>query len=549
MLLSVLFLIMYSVNSLRTGLIALSERQQAQKKIDELASMTSLSRFQSIKAAYSTNHKEAKKLKAELDKLNRLEREAKEIKEKQKKLYMIAIDREINLKKYRTIIQDSIYSHYAMKNELSAVSVQERDSKRSANVFQQKLAAVEAEKELMRRELDFYKSQEVDYFNDLTVKKRTIATITKSTVEMEKKYKKRTALFEKISKNLERQKKDNYKLQQEYEEKIARINRQKESDLDKLQEKVNAILNEKHRVEIANSKIRKTIQKIEKQLLQTKQTAEKLKGQNQVVRLLNGQLSAALEEKKSIQSRLDDLRVELQTNRKSLSLAKEKSGALQKWLANFAVQNLGLQREVANYREKELNEKEQAELKNKLVERIKRSFDGVDLETKINHKNGELILNFKKIYFDYGKSELKDEMKEDLKDFISRYAVAVMGDPNIANFIQDIEISGSASPTYKGRFVNLKYSDDQTIHEAMNLNLNLSYNRAKNIFDYLFNSSEVEFKYKSQMLPLIKVSGEGFHRIPLPRGQTFESIKESDRFCDEYDCNIYQNVKISFRLK
>src|SRR6056300_223460 len=126
MLLSVLFLIMYSVNSLRTGLIALGERQQAQKKLDEISALTSLARFQSVKVAYSSNQKDVKNLKKELDKLSKLESDAKSIKKKQEKLLKIAIDREINLKKYREIIESSLYSHFGLKDELSRKVIKER---------------------------------------------------------------------------------------------------------------------------------------------------------------------------------------------------------------------------------------------------------------------------------------------------------------------------------------------------------------------------------------------------------------------------------------
>ena len=545
MLLSVLFLIMYSVNSLRTGLIALSERQQAQKKLDELSSLTSIARFNTVNVAYSSNHKEVKQLKKELNKLARLEKKAVQIKEKQKKLLDIAIDREINLKKYRAIVESSLYSHFGMKNELSKKVIEGRDLKRASLVYQNQLASKNHENKLIQRELDYYKSQEVDYYEDLMKKKRIIASVKKNIDLMTESYKKQNKAIKKITKQLQQKVNENLRLQKSYEDRIAKIGSQKISEIDKMRERMNHVYDEKHRVEVLNSDLSKTIKNIKKELMFLKNRKDSSLAQENMTQILSSQLSVALKQRGQNESKILELENNLGQLEKKLGSANKKIKGQQSFLSSLMVNQLNVERNLASFKEEGSRLKI---AKEKLIGRIESAFKGQGLNTSLNRINGDLTFNFKKVYFDFGSDNLKEEMKLDLESIISKYAKAVMGDKELSKLIKEIEVVGSASPTLQGRFVNMMFSDPETIRKAMNINVDLSYNRAKKIFNHLFNNPSVVFEHKNKMFPLLKVSGEGFHRGQLPKGESYESLGEMPDFCMKFDCTKYQVVKLRFKL-
>ena len=97
-----------------------------------------------------------------------------------------------------------------------------------------------------------------------------------------------------------------------------------------------------------------------------------------------------------------------------------------------------------------------------------------------------MTVNFDE-YFDTGRSDLKEGMEAALKKLVPVYSASLFKDPKIAERIQSVDIIGFASPTYKGRYVDPE-SLNENDRAAVTFNLDLSYNRAKSIFNYIFDT-------------------------------------------------------------
>ncbi len=168
----------------------------------------------------------------------------------------------------------------------------------------------------------------------------------------------------------------------------------------------------------------------------------------------------------------------------------------------------------------------------------------------VNKSTGDVTVRFTNAYFDYNSSELKDVMKKELETFIPIYASSLFENKKHKDSISSVEIVGSASPSFKGKYVNPRAIASEDEKNAMNYNLDLSYRRAKKIFEHTFLSRKFDFEHKSEMIPLIKVTGTGYL-------QAMEELKEypadkqdkSKGFCGQYDCHEFQKVTLRFNLK
>jgi hypothetical protein len=88
---------------------------------------------------------------------------------------------------------------------------------------------------------------------------------------------------------------------------------------------------------------------------------------------------------------------------------------------------------------------------------------------------------------------------------------------------------------------------DPANRQAVNYNLDLSYGRARAIFNYVFDQSKMSFKNQDRMLPLVKVTGRSFLTSDKERDPAAQDSTES--FCKKNDCAKLQKVIIKFTLK
>jgi predicted nucleic acid-binding Zn-ribbon protein len=180
--------------------------------------------------------------------------------------------------------------------------------------------------------------------------------------------------------------------------------------------------------------------------------------------------------------------------------------------------------------------------KRKLAEGIKGAFAAKGIKAEVDQKSGDVLLSFGEEYFDTGRSVLKPGMKKVLEQTVPEYSKSLFQNRAIASKISNIEIIGFASPTYKGKYIDpTKLSGED--RGAVNYNLDLSYQRARSIFDHVY--SNMTFEHKKEMLPLIKVAGRSF----LANKERNIATSGAEDFCLKNDCSKLQKVIIKFNLK
>ncbi|MAE57477.1 MAG: microtubule-binding protein, partial [Halobacteriovorax sp.] len=156
------------------------------------------------------------------------------------------------------------------------------------------------------------------------------------------------------------------------------------------------------------------------------------------------------------------------------------------------------------------------------------------------------ILAFGQNYFDTGKANLKGGMQKTLNKFVPIYAKSLFQDPNIAKKIKSVDVIGFASPTYRGKYVNPNSLDPKD-KKAIEYNLDLSYRRARSIFDHMFDTRKLKFEDQKKLLPLVKVSAKSFFSGNKDRRMPASTMSRRE-FCKKYDCKKEQRVIIKFDL-
>ena len=133
-------------------------------------------------------------------------------------------------------------------------------------------------------------------------------------------------------------------------------------------------------------------------------------------------------------------------------------------------------------------------------------------------------------------------MRSVLEKAMPAYAKSLFGDPNVASKIASVEIIGFASPTYKGRYIDPN-STRPGDKQAIQYNMDLSYKRARSIFNHILNEDDFSFRHQKELVPLLKVSGRSFLEI-------FKSNRNvaSEQFCKLNDCKKAQKVIIRFNV-
>jgi chromosome segregation ATPase len=185
--------------------------------------------------------------------------------------------------------------------------------------------------------------------------------------------------------------------------------------------------------------------------------------------------------------------------------------------------------------------KAEQDARKEIAQRMRNGFAKAGVKADIDDRTGEVVINFGDVYFDNDSAQLKTKMKDVLQKAMPEYSKALFGDPKLRDKITSVEIVGFSSPTYQGKYVDPK-SLDPNVRKAVDYNLDLSYRRARAIFQHIFDDSKMNFSYQKDLLPLIKVTGRSF----LAEKMDERRNPSSKNFCDTHDCKKAQRVIIKF---
>jgi hypothetical protein len=252
----------------------------------------------------------------------------------------------------------------------------------------------------------------------------------------------------------------------------------------------------------------------------------------------NQQTAAQLAQAKAYGAGKD---AEARAYQEKLAGMNKELGNLKNGMQSLANQNKGLGEDLAASQRK-LNEQRM------LAEQITKNFKKAGIDASVNGKTGDVVINFQGEYFATGSADLKNGMKAILEKTFPVYAKSLMENKAIANRIGSVEIVGFASPTYKGKSVDpSNLSADN--RAAVNYNMDLSYQRAKAIFEHVFDTSQMQFEHQKALLPLVKVSGRSYLATDKLPGRSTAALDQGADYCSVFDCKKSQRVIIKFNLK
>lgn len=256
--------------------------------------------------------------------------------------------------------------------------------------------------------------------------------------------------------------------------------------------------------------------------------ADQIADANQKLGALRGQLQSATQELGDVQGALGRAKGELDETNRLLAKAKQDTSRLKGRLSDT-------EGELAKARA-------EADARKKIARDIKEGFDRAGIKADVDMQTGDVVIDFGDAYFETNSAQMKREMRGILEKAMPIYAKSLLGDPKLARLIGAVEIIGFASPTYKGRFVDPNSSSSED-REAIRYNMDLSYRRARTIFNHVIDENKFQFEYQGKLVPLLKVSGRSFLEL-------FKNNRNlaSEEFCRVNDCRKAQRVIIRFNV-
>lgn len=302
----------------------------------------------------------------------------------------------------------------------------------------------------------------------------------------------------------------------------------------------------------ANEKLKNNLKELKRAYTANKMTEEAYEKKVEALRSEASHKLKSLKEKaKNYEGQLAEMQGQLSNMEGELKQTKNEAtglkGKLEKTKSEMGAA-LAAKDVVLKEKEGQLEKaRAEADARRQIAKEIKHGFSKVGVSADVNERTGEVIINFGDTYFDKDSAQLKESMKEVLKKAMPVYSKSLLGNKKVANKIAAVEIIGFASPTYKGKYVDPQGISSKDAKEAVNYNLDLSYGRARAIFQYAFDESQLSFDHQKDMLPLIKVTGRSFLAEKLP--ETRKPAGGREDFCHTHDCKKAQKVIIRFSFE
>ena len=552
MVLSLVFLLLYVVANLRGGTQSIMqgmEFQELARERDDLKQQIKV--FNTLKDNYletGATDSEQKNYEELMEKLVLLKEEAKEEKEDLRQQAFENERKEKALNKYQQMIRNIVNS-----NMISTARIKRRDrviTKRNVQIKENKKEISKLHDNVVKREQEVKKSEkEIKKMNvklNLKIKQLKNSYLSNKITKKKMKERVKRLKLENI-KEVARMKEVNKKTKQEIKKINTVLNKSKEQlqqarqKLQKQGQKLSNLVKEKN-------KFRKKIKKInvefdkkikaEQAALNAEIRRQKLTAKAKAKKLADLK-RRTVRERRKLASAIKKLESESDSIQKDLDKTLLEKNKISKKARTLAGSNKKLSRNVARL-------KVIANRKKKLIQRITRNLKRAGIKASVDRRSGDVVISFGREYFDTGKAALKPRMRQILKKFMPAYSASLLNDPETAKNISSVEIVGFASPTYKGKYVNPK-SLKASNKKAINYNLDLSYYRARSIFDYVFDTTKMTYKHQNNLLSLVKVTGRSF----LAEGASTSEAKNMNQkqYCAKYDCKKSQRVTIKFNMK
>ncbi len=530
--LSTIFLLLYVMASLRSGTDGLKgqiENQKLSMQVEELQHQ--LKMYESVKNEYLANQApkdEVQEYQELMDKLTLLQEDTKSEKDR---LVQQALENDTKVKalnKYQQMVRNVLNA-----NKMAKSKIINRDD-----------LIKEQDVEIETQDVQITSLQQ-----DIDTKKNLIAQGERRIMESE------TAL-QKQMKDLQKAYQKNKMTKALYQQKVAQAKAESEQKIGQL-----AQVNEQYQnqLQAANSQMGQIQNELQK-------TQGALVAKEGALAAKEGELGQA---RANAQAAISGLQDEMGRQKAALEgeMGRQKAAAAARMAglsdqlgrakaeANAQIGGLkgqmGKDKAAAQARLAGLQgqlEKAQAELeaRKSVAGEIQKGFAKAGIKADIDMETGDVVLDFGQTYFDSDSAKLKAAMKGVIEKAMPIYSQSLFGNPKVSDKVSAVEIIGFASPTYQGRFVNpmSQKADDKT---ALKYNMDLSYRRAKSIFNYVLDGQGPgsEFAHQKELMAKMKVSGRSFLEVMNVQGRNVATAQE---FCRLNDCKKAQRVIIRFSM-
>lgn len=526
--LSIIFLLLYVAASLRQGtdgILQYMENQQLVKKNQDLQQQIKV--YENLKQNYLQNqasNEEQATYEMLMDKLSLLQDQASEEKNSLRAQALENEAKEQALNKYQQLIRNIINSNMIAKSRIKNRD-QMIDTKEEV-ISEQNVEIQTLEKNLVQKQQEVAQGEQriAGLESELEKKLKNLRAAYRANQMSKKKFEQQQQMLEQdFASRISNLKELNAKASQQ----LASVSAQLNQTQSRLQSSEGALARADQEKEQLQKSLEQQKGQYASEVAALREQFEKQRNRNQrnfADALKKEQLSRKAREEKEASFRAE-------ADRKAKQLEDQ-------------IAQLGKKYQVVKGDLAKATERLQAQ--RKLADQIRKNFAKNGVTADVDGESGDVILSFGDQYFDTGRAQLKPQMKKILEQAMPLYSQSLFADPKISEKIQSVEIVGFASPTFKGKFVDpasLKPEDRQ----AVNYNLDLSYNRARSIFNHVFDKDKMSFDHQERLLPLVKVTGRSF--LAHEKNKTFQGAGKGEEFCRKNDCAKLQRVIIKFTLK
>ncbi|MEQ1876168.1 MAG: microtubule-binding protein [Bdellovibrionia bacterium] len=494
--LSVIFLLLYVTASIRQGTDGVQqfiENRQLAKNNQDLKQQLKV--YEALKQNYletAAQQGEKDTYEVLMQKLTLLQEDAKDEKDKLREQANENEKKEQALNQYQQIVRNIINA-----NMLAKARIKNRDT-----LITKKEDVIEGQSQ----EITDLESQVTQKKNEIDQNERRIESL-EGTMEQKMAELKQAYKSKEISEKRFKEKQE--KIQQEAGAQIAALRKQTQE----AEQEMGSLTKE---LQATSAKLADTSEELGKTAEQLGEKSKQLAHAGQQAAVLKENLDATRGELGKTAGELSKTKGELNTTKDALGTTKQELAKAQ--------ENLNARKKLANA--------------------IKGKFAAGGVKADVDGKTGDVLLQFDGEYFDTGDSKLKPGMKKVLERAMPAYAQSLFEDPKISEKIENVEVVGFASPTYKGKYIDPGKLGAKE-REAVNYNLDLSYKRARSIFDHVY--SQMTFTHKQRLLPLVKVTGKSF--LGDKNDRSVANDDEAGGACKKVDCAKKQTVIIRFKLK
>lgn len=515
--LSCIFLLLYVVSSMRQGADTIKQQvvnEQLAMENNDLKNQ--LKAYEDIKNQYMQDQAtvaEKDEYNELVDKLSLLQEENQSENDKLKRQLLENQKKEQSLNKYQQMVRNMLNANKLAKTKINTREVVIEEKSQVIEVKEEQIAGLEKEVDQNKQLIAQGERQISEAKEQLDVRLHELRTAYKNNKITRAILEKRMAQA-----NLESKNKVQALLveKQKYQEELTGVT-----------EKLNAVA----------SNLDETKGLLEKktgeaEMLQNKVAQTAAEGEAKIAGLQAGFAAQQAREKAAFDKELGKMKIGAAERERREGAFRAAAAAKERAMN---AQMAGLQGELGRA-------KAELEARQMVAKDISKSFANAGIKAEVNNETGEVILDFGESYFDSGSAQLKNEMKNVIEKAVPIYAKSLLGNAKISEKVSAVEIIGFASPTYKGRFVDPK-SNSKDDKEALKYNMDLSYSRAKSIFNYMIDNQKAQTPYNRNLMALMKVSGRSF----LEAANVKTNVKPQD-FCKINDCKKAQRVVIRFSM-